>query len=110
MTTNAPRFLTDPNFEFGGEARGTAGEASAGTSGTISDSEQPVLVYSSRQGLYGGAAVKGGAVTPDDVSNQNYYGQFVTMKDILYDHKVQPTPAATYLAAKISAYANPPQP
>jgi len=110
MTTNAPRFLTDPNFEFGGEARGTAGNESAGAAGAFANLEQPVLVYSSRQGLYGGAAIKGGAVVPDTQSNQNYYGQFVTMKDILYDHKVQPTPAATYLAAKISAYANSPRP
>jgi lipid-binding SYLF domain-containing protein len=106
MTTNAPRFLTEPNFEFGGEARGTAGDTSAGTSGTICGPERPVLVYGSRQGLYGGAAIKGGAVTPDEQSNRNYYGQFVTMKDILYDHKVRPTPAATYLANKISAYAS----
>ena len=108
MNSNASRFLTDPSFEFGGEARGTAGDATAGASGTVSGSERPVLVYNIRLGLYGGAAIKAGAVTPDEESNRNYYGQFVTMKDILYDHKVQPTPAAAYLAAKISAYANPP--
>jgi lipid-binding SYLF domain-containing protein len=108
MNTNASRLLTDPNFEFGSEARGTAGDASAGAASTVSDLERPVLVYSSREGLYGGAALKAGAVAPDEKSNQNYYGQFVTMKEILYDHKVQPTPAGTYLAAKISAYAHPP--
>jgi lipid-binding SYLF domain-containing protein len=110
MNTNASRFLTEPNFNFGGEASGTAGDDSAGTGATISNVERPVLVYGSQQGLYGGAAIKGGAVTPDEQSNQAYYGQFVTMKDILYDHKVQLTPAATYLIGKISAYANPPKP
>src|SRR5436190_13035250 len=33
MNTNATRLLTEPNFSFGGEARGTAAENSAGTEG-----------------------------------------------------------------------------
>jgi len=106
MTDSAPRFLTEPNFEFGGEARGTAGNTTAGTQGTISDTERPVLVYSSREGLYAGAAVKGGAVSPDEDANQRYYGEFATMRDILYDHKFEPTPAANYLVSKLNAYAS----
>ena len=107
MTPDARHFLTDPNFDFGGEARGTAGNVTAGAGGTVSDTERPVLVYSSRQGLYGGAAIKGGAVTPDEQANRVYYGQYVTMRDILYDHKVKPTPATTDLAAKIRGYSYP---
>ena len=104
MSSNAPRFLTDPSFEFGGEASGTAGDVSGGASGTVSDTERPVLVYSSRKGLYGGAAVKGGSVSPDENANQAYYGQWLSMKDILYDNKVQPTSIAANLAAAIDAY------
>jgi lipid-binding SYLF domain-containing protein len=103
MSSNATHFLTDPNFEFGGEASGTAGDVSAGASGSISDTERPVLVYSSRKGLYGGAAIKGGAVSPDENANQAYYGQWLSMKDILFDKKVQPTPVATSLASAITA-------
>jgi lipid-binding SYLF domain-containing protein len=104
MSSNAPRFLTDPSFEFGGEASGTAGDVSGGASGTVSDTERPVLVYTSRKGLYGGAAVKGGSVSPDENANQAYYGQWLSMKDILYDNKVQPTSIAANLAAAIDAY------
>jgi lipid-binding SYLF domain-containing protein len=104
MSSNASRFMTDPNFEFGGEASGTAGDVSGGASGTISDTERPVLVYSSRKGLYGGAAIKGGAVSPDENANQIYYGQWLSMKDILFEKKVQPTALATDLAAAITAY------
>jgi SH3 domain-containing YSC84-like protein 1 len=103
MAPNTPHFLTDPNFEFGGEASGTAGDVSAGAKGTISDTERPVLVYSSRKGLYGGAAIKGGAVAPDENANQVYYGQWLSTKDILFDKKVRPTPTATNLAARITA-------
>ncbi len=34
-----------------------------------------------------------------------YYDQFVTLKDILFDKKVKPTPTATELAAKITQFA-----
>ena len=102
MNTNATRLLTEPNFEFGGEARGTAGESTSGVQGTVSSPDQPVLVFDDRIGLYGGAAVKGGALSPDDKANSAYYGQFLTMKEILIDRKVQPSETATALAAKIS--------
>jgi len=102
MNTNATRLLTEPTFEFGGEARGTAGSASAGAEGTIASVERPVLVYDDRKGLYGGAAIKAGAIAPDDEANRIYYGQFVTMRDILFDRKVEPTEAASKLAETLT--------
>src|SRR5262249_55130861 len=104
MNTNATRLLTEPNFEFGGIASGTAGNASGGQQGVVSTADQPVLVYTDRKGLYGGAAIKGGAVSPDDKANQIYYGQFFTMKEILYEHKVQASEPATDLARRIDYY------
>ena len=35
MSADANRILTEPNFKFGGEARGTAGDVSAGHAGKI---------------------------------------------------------------------------
>jgi lipid-binding SYLF domain-containing protein len=102
MNTNATRLLTETNIEFGGEARGTAGNSTAGAEGTVSPKEQSVLVYDDRKGLYGGAALKGGAIEPDDEANRVYYEQFLTLKDILFDRKVQPTEAAADLAAKLN--------
>lgn len=104
MSADANRILTEPNFKFGGEARGTAGDVSAGQEGKITTPDQPVLVYDSRKGLYGGATIQGGAITPDDKANRIYYGQFVTMRDILFEHKVQQTEAAFNLAAKLNEY------
>ncbi len=102
MNTNATRLLTEPTFEVGGEASGTAGNTSTGVSGTVSSTEQPVLVYDDRKGLYGGAAIKGGAVSPDEEANRVYYGEFLTMADILFQNKVKATPAASDLAAKLT--------
>lgn len=104
MDTNATRRLADSKFEFGGEARGTAGAASAGAAGTVSNPEQSILVYDDRKGLYGGAAIKGGAIAPDHEANRVYYEQFVTMQNILFEHKVKPTPATQELVAKLTDY------
>ncbi len=104
MTTNATRFLTDPNFQFGGEARGTAGDASAGAEGALPTyNQQPVLVYSDRHGLFGGVAIKGNSVSPDNTANRVYYGQALTMKDILFDGKVAPSDNAVALGDKLTA-------
>jgi lipid-binding SYLF domain-containing protein len=103
MNTNATRLLTEPNLQFGGEARGTAGDSTAGVEGGVAPREPSVLVYGDRQGLYGGVAIKGGAIAPNDQANHAYYGRFLTMKEILFDKKVEPTAAATELAGKLTA-------
>jgi lipid-binding SYLF domain-containing protein len=105
MTTNATRLLTEPNFEFGGEARGTGGGATAGVETAITSPERSILVYDDRKGLYGGASIKGGAISPDQEANRLYYGQALTMQDILFEGKVQPTAAATDLAARLTGHA-----
>jgi lipid-binding SYLF domain-containing protein len=104
MNTNATRLLIEPNIKFGGEARGTAGDSSTGAEGIASPTEPSVLVYAARKGLYGGAAIKGGAIAPDDEANRVYYAQFLTMDDILFQKKAPTTEAATELAAKVTAY------
>jgi lipid-binding SYLF domain-containing protein len=104
MNTNATKALTESTIEFGGEARGTAGNSTAGAEGTVSTSDHPVLVYIERQGLYGGAAVKGGAISPDPDANRAYYGEVLSMQDILFDKKVKPTEAASEIARKITVF------
>jgi len=101
LNTNALQVLTEPTFKFGGEASGTAGNASGGAESTISSVEQPVLAYSDIAGLYGGAAIKGGAISPDTDANLAYYAQPLTAKEILFDNKVKRTEAAAELAQKI---------
>lgn len=105
MTPESTRTLLQPQFNLGGEARGTAGNTVAGVQGNVVSPAAPsVIVYSARSGLYGGAAVKGGSISPDDQANTIYYGKYVTMSDILFGHKVQPTEAAVNLASKINLY------
>jgi len=104
MDTNATRLLTEPNLEFGGEAQGTANDSSAGAEGRITAGPQSVLIYDERKGLYGGVALKGGAITSDDGANRIYYGEALTMKEILFGKKVKPTEAMSTLATRITDY------
>jgi len=97
--------IADAAFEFGGEARGTAANSSTGAEGKVDSIDRAVLVYDDRHGLFGGAAVKGGAISPDHDANRIYYGGHITMQQILFDSKVKPTAAATSLGDKVNAFA-----
>ncbi len=107
MNTNAVRALIDHNGEFGGEAQGTVGDSSTDAGETYREDEQAVLVYSDTKGLYGGATIKGGAISPNEKDNMRYYGEYVIVQEILFKKKVEPTETAKALAAKIEAYAAP---
>lgn len=102
---SARTLIADAAFEFGGEARGTAGDVSEGVEGKVDDIERAVLVFNDREGLFGGAAVKGGAISPDQTANCVYYGQPVTMEDILFKRKVKLSEAAVTLGRKLDHYA-----
>jgi lipid-binding SYLF domain-containing protein len=104
MNEDSTRMLTDPDFEFGGEARGTAGDSSAGAEGNVTTTEKSILIYDDRAGLFGGAALKGGALSPDTEANLAYYGEPVTVKEILFEKKVKPTEEAEKFAARITEF------
>jgi lipid-binding SYLF domain-containing protein len=103
--TNSIYELTGPVDKIGGEARGTAGNDAAGVGGQVTAPKQyGVQVYTDRSGLYAGAFVKNGAIAPDEKANLAYYGQALTMQDILFDGKGEATPAAASLREKIMAF------
>jgi lipid-binding SYLF domain-containing protein len=104
MNTNSIRMLTDSNFEFGGEASGTAGNSSAVAEGTVSSTEPAIITYTDKEGLYGGAAVKGGALSPDTEGNAVYYDKYLSVPEIIYDKKLKTTEAAEELLKRIEKY------
>ena len=92
--------LLEYKVNFGGEAAGTGGSSSGQVAGDFSY-EPPMLVFGQSRGLYGGATIKGGSVASDDQANQNYYGQYCSIKDILFDKKVEPSETAREFARKL---------
>ena len=92
--------LLQSKMDFGGEAWGVGGSHAAGRKKNFT--KQPgVLVFAESEGIYGGAIIQGGSVAPDDQANQTYYGQFYSIKDILFDKKVEPSETATEFARKL---------
>lgn len=108
MTTNATGELAQSDMNFGGEARGTAGDSSAGVSGNFTDPNQPVLTFSDHQGFFGGAALKMSELKPDSTANQVYYGHYVSMSDILFHRRMVATPATVELIKRIREFSQKP--
>ncbi|HUA36795.1 MAG TPA: lipid-binding SYLF domain-containing protein [Candidatus Sulfopaludibacter sp.] len=104
MNTNATRVLLKPAIDFGAEAQGTAGDNSSRAEGKIVSPYQSVLVYDEHNGFYGGVAFKNGALAPNENDNRVYYGQYVSMSDILFGKTLEATPAAANLAEKIKGW------
>jgi lipid-binding SYLF domain-containing protein len=102
MTTNAAHLLSQPNIGFGAEAGGTAGYSSDGAQTKTLPVEKQALIYSDRNGLFMGAAVKLGGLDPDDNANTVYYEKSVSMEDILFDHAVRPTEPGAGLAQALT--------
>ena len=103
MSTNALAMLTDHDFNFGGEASGTAGKSTGKAEGVVTSSDQPFLTYSDTGGLYGGAAIKGGALSPDGDANLAYYGEALSTAEILIEKKgkTKPSEAVNALIKKL---------
>jgi lipid-binding SYLF domain-containing protein len=93
--------LVNSKVDFGGEAAGTGG-SNSGKAGESFTELPPVLVFGESKGLYGGAVVKGGSVSANDKANQNYYGQFYSIKDILFEKKVKASETAVEFAKKLN--------
>lgn len=104
MNTNATRGLLKKAVEFGGEAQGTAGNNSSSAEGRFASPFQSVMVYDDNDGFYAGAALKTGALSPANDDNQIYYGSSVSMSDILFDKKVEPSQPSYDLAEKIKTW------
>jgi SH3 domain-containing YSC84-like protein 1 len=96
--------LTGSKVNFGGEAAGTGGSSSSGV-GQAFTQEPPMLMFGESKGLYGGATVTSGSVSADEKANQTYYGQYNSIKDILFEAKVKPSEAAVEFAKKLEAAA-----
>ncbi len=108
MNATGTRLLIDSSTKIGADAHATAGPHTAGTGTDLTGEETPVLVYSDVGGLFAGASIEGGSLSPDNKANAAYYSQpLITMKEILFEQKVKPTEPAQELAAKIEEYSKP---
>lgn len=98
MNEEGMQILGDPNFRMGINVAATAGPHSVDEEGKFG-STAPILVYTTSQGLFAGAAFEGGALLSDDKLNAEFYRRNnVSVQDVLYAKNVaMPKEAAPLL-------------
>ena len=92
MDDDTARLLLKNRMNFGAEAKVVAGiraaEREAVTRGLPGDAN--VLIYSTTEGLYLGAALKTGYMSPSDDSNRVFYNTNHRMPELLFSDWVTP--------------------
>jgi lipid-binding SYLF domain-containing protein len=95
--------LLGGSVNIGVDISATGGPIDEGGDFDTTTLKDPILVYSNSDGLFAGAAFKGGGILPAEKNNQLYYGR--TMNDILFDPTVRPGATALHLIHVIETYA-----
>ena len=99
MDDDTARLLFKNRMNLGAEANVAAGvraaEADAVTKPLPTNTN--VLVYSTTEGLFAGAAVKTGYITPHEAANELFYNSKNRMPELLYSDWVTPPAEAQYI-------------
>lgn len=104
MNDNTSRLLLKNRMNLGAEAKAVAGiraaEREAVTkdlSGDAKDVPGDVLVYSTTEGFYLGAAVKTGYMSPNEEANRLFYNTNHRMPELLFSDWVSPPPETRFI-------------
>lgn len=93
-TENAvEQFSQKGNYTSSAEVEGTAGPVGRELSAGVATVNAPVYTYSFTKGLFGGVSLSGLGYASADDTNENFYGERLTPKEIL-GGKVKKTPEA----------------
>lgn len=99
MDDETARLLFRNRLNLGADAKAVAGiraaERESVTKALPGDAN--VLVYSSVEGLYLGATIKTGYLSPNQKANEIFYNATHRMPELLYSDWVQPPPEARFL-------------
>jgi lipid-binding SYLF domain-containing protein len=103
MNDGVTRALSDPTYKLSDAApQKSDNDEPTAVSPDASNAESAVKVFGDRHGIFGGLATKSGAIVPDQEANRICYGRSVSMEEILVDHKVTPSAAATALVQELT--------
>ena len=99
MDDAASRLLFKNKFNLGVEAKANAGIRAAERESTTRsvNTEANVLVYSASEGLFLGAAIKTGYMSPDNEANKVFYNSDNRIPELLFSDWVTPPPEAHFL-------------
>jgi SH3 domain-containing YSC84-like protein 1 len=94
MDDDSTRVLFKSRFKFGVDAKAVAGPAAAETERMTKTFSAQVLVYTNVKGLYAGATVKTGAISPSVEATRRFYHTDWGIPEILFSDWVSPQPEA----------------
>jgi len=99
MDDETARLLFKTRMNFGAEAKAVAGIRAAErerTTQTVAN-EPNVYVYTNTEGLFVGAAVKTGYMSPHDEANRLFYDSNNRLPELLFSDWVTPPPEAHFI-------------
>jgi lipid-binding SYLF domain-containing protein len=99
MDDDTARLLFKNRMNLGAEANVAAGVRAAESEAVTKPlpNNTNVLVYSTTEGLFAGAAVKTGYITPHEAANELFYNSKNRMPELLYSDWVTPPAEAQYI-------------
>lgn len=92
MDDDSTRMLFKSKFKFGVDAKAVAGPKAAETERSTKTFSAQVLVYSNVKGLYAGATVKTGTMSPAVEATRRFYHTDWGIPEILFSDWVKPEP------------------
>lgn len=99
MDDSTARLLFNSRMNFGAEAKAVAGIRAAERErvNKALPGDASVLVYSTSEGLYVGAAIKTGYMSPHNEANRLFYNSTNRMPELLYSDWVTPPQEARFI-------------
>jgi lipid-binding SYLF domain-containing protein len=89
----ARSLMTSSKITLGGQASVAAGPfGRSGEASTDLKLEAEIYTYAKSKGLFAGLSIAGARLAADKKSNTRYYGQPVSVKELLFEHKAPRVP------------------
>lgn len=105
MNEEGMSMLNKTKFKIGVDASAAVGPVGRDTEAKVG-AGTAILAYSRAKGLYAGAAFEGGLLLSDDSANEKFYDmKGVTLKNIIFEKKVNMPKEAKPLIDAINSYA-----
>jgi lipid-binding SYLF domain-containing protein len=103
MTDRAVDAVIDSPGQIGLDTQATFGELSAGSVSSTTFKGASVVGFTKGEGIYAGASLSGAGITPKSDWTEAYYGQFLTVRDVLTDGRAS-NPGADALRAALEVH------
>lgn len=103
MSDEAIRLTYSGRFDFGADAVAVAGPKKA-EKDSFDLFKAPVLIYNSLGGLYAGASIKTGWLSPDNKANREFYQTTFTMPEIAMSGWFDVPAPAQGIVSRVIAY------